>query len=78
MFSVHGSFVFLLGWPEEFLQLVNMLFNKVLGENEKYVFLFLFKKPNELFGPPKAIISFEFIRAPSYARKAVSDLIFSS
>lgn len=43
MLSVHGSFVFLLGWPEEFLQLVNMLFNKVLGENEKYVFLFLLK-----------------------------------
>ena len=43
MFSVHGSFVFLLGWPEEFLQLVNMLFNKVLGENENYVFLFLLK-----------------------------------
>lgn len=43
MFSVHGSFVFLLGWPEEFLQLVNMLFNKVLGEMKNMSFYFYLK-----------------------------------
>ena len=29
-----------------------MLFNKVLGENEKCVFYFYLKKPKELFGQP--------------------------
>ena len=32
--------------------MVNMLFNKVLGENEKCVFYFYLKKPKELFGQP--------------------------
>ena len=30
---------------------MNVLFNKVLGENEKCVF-YLYLKPNELFGQP--------------------------
>ena len=36
-----------------------MLFNKVLGENEKCVFYFYLKKPKELFGQPntKAVFS---------------------
>ena len=40
-----------IGLPEKFIRLINMLFNKVLGENEKCVFYFSLKL-NELFGQP--------------------------
>ena len=38
------------GLAKKFVWLVNMLFNKVLGENEKCVFYF-YLKPTALFGP---------------------------
>ena len=36
---------------------VNMLFNKVLGENEKCVFYFYLKKPKALFGSPNTMLT---------------------
>ena len=39
------------GWAKTFVRLMNTLFNKVLGENEKCAFYF-YLKPKELFGQP--------------------------
>ena len=36
-----------IGLAKKFIQLMNTLFNKVLGENEKCIF-YLYLKPNEL------------------------------
>ena len=40
-----------LGLAKKFIWLVNTLFNKVLAENEKYVFYF-YLKPNKRFDQP--------------------------
>ena len=45
-----------IGLAKKFVQLMNMLFHKVLGENEKCVFYF-YLKLNELFGQPNTLIS---------------------
>jgi len=45
-----------LGLAKKFVWLVNTLFNKVLAENEKYVFYF-YLKPNEHFGQPNTLNS---------------------
>ena len=45
-----------LGLAKKFPWLVNTLFNKVLAENEKYVFCF-YLKPNEHFGQPNTLNS---------------------
>ena len=44
---------FLKNGRRQWNKMVNMLFNKVLVENEKMCLLLLLKKPKELFGQPK-------------------------
>ena len=44
-----------IGLTKNFVQLVNMLFSKVLCENEKCVFYF-YLKPNELFSQPNTYV----------------------
>ena len=43
-----------IGLAKKFVWLVNILFNKMLGENENCVFYF-YLKPNELFGQPNSL-----------------------
>lgn len=45
-----------LGLAKKFVWFVNTLFNKVLAENEKYIFYF-YLKPNEHFGQPNTLNS---------------------
>ena len=44
------------GLAKKFVWFVNTLFNKVLAENEKYIFYF-YLKPNEHFGQPNTLNS---------------------
>ena len=39
-----------IGLAKKFIQLVNTLFNEILGENEKCDPFYFYLKPNELFG----------------------------
>ena len=51
------NFIFLLfiGLAKKFVWLMNMLLNKVLGENEKRLLIYL--KPNKLFGQPDIFVN---------------------
>ena len=52
-----------------------MLFNKVLGENEKMCLLFLLKKPEALFGPPSKFIPKDVILSVAIINKILFSII---
>ena len=48
-----------IGLAKDFVELLNMLFNKILGDYEKYIFYF-YLKLNEVFGQSQSFWSQEY------------------